>query len=69
MGLASDLCVLRGENGELDYKKMYEQAIVENDRLREKLRKSDEDLRETKQTLEKLNTVVSNSGSKLLCIV
>lgn len=39
---------------------MYEQALVENDRLREKLRKSEEDLRETKVTLEKLNTVVSH---------
>lgn len=43
---------------------MYEQAIVENDRLREKLRKSEEDLRETKQTLEKINTVVSYSYKK-----
>lgn len=59
LGSASDLSALRGENGELDYKKMYEQAVADNDRLREKLRKSDEDLRETKQTLEKLNTVVS----------
>lgn len=40
---------------------MYEQAILENDRLREKLRKSDEDLRETKNTLEKLQTVVSKT--------
>lgn len=37
---------------------MYEQATAENDRLREKFRKSEEDLRETKNTLEKLNTVV-----------
>lgn len=60
LGSASDLAALRGENGELDYKKMYEQAITENDRLKDKLRKSDEELRETKQTLEKINTVVSN---------
>lgn len=58
-GSASDLAALRGENGELDYKKMYEQAISENDRLRDKLRKNEEELRDTKQTLEKINTVVS----------
>lgn len=56
LGSASDI---RNENGEIDYKKLYEQAILENDRLKEKLRKSDEELRETKQTLEKLNLVVS----------
>lgn len=50
---------MRGENGEIDYKKLYEQQVVENDRLKDKLRKSDEELRDTKQTLEKLNTVVS----------
>ncbi|GLV33823.1 Myosin binding subunit [Carabus blaptoides fortunei] len=66
LGSASDLAALRGENGELDYKKMYEQAVTENDRLKDKLRKSDEELRETKQTLEKINTVTSkNSLSEL----
>uniref|UniRef100_A0A1Y1JWN0 cGMP-dependent protein kinase interacting domain-containing protein n=1 Tax=Photinus pyralis TaxID=7054 RepID=A0A1Y1JWN0_PHOPY len=57
---------IRGENGEIDYKKLYEQAILENDRLRDKLKKSDEELRDTKQTLERLNTVTSkNSLSEL----
>lgn len=59
LGSTNDL--IRGENGEIDYKKLYEQAIVENDRLKDKLRKSDEELRDTKQTLEKLNTVVSRN--------
>lgn len=50
---------IRNENGEIDYKKLYEQQLTENDRLKEKLRKSEEELRETKQTLEKINVVVS----------
>lgn len=50
---------IRNENGEIDYKKLYEQQLAENDRLKEKLRKSEEELRETKQTLEKINVVVS----------
>ncbi|KAK4876964.1 hypothetical protein RN001_009470 [Aquatica leii] len=63
LGSTSDI---RGENGEIDYKKLYEQAILENDRLREKLKKSDDELRDTKQTLERLNTVTSkNSLSEL----
>ncbi|XP_045462272.1 protein phosphatase 1 regulatory subunit 12B isoform X10 [Harmonia axyridis] len=63
LGSAADI---RNENGEIDYKKLYEQAILENDRLKDKLRKSDEELRETKQTLEKLNLVTSkNSLSEL----
>lgn len=54
---------IRNENGEIDYKKLYEEQLVENDRLKEKLRKSDEELRETKQTLERINVVVSLSLS------
>lgn len=50
---------IRNENGEIDYKKLYEQAVVENDQLREKLKKTDQELRDTKQTLEKLKLVVS----------
>lgn len=50
---------IRNENGEIDYKKLYEEQLVENDRLKDKLRKSDEDLKETKQTLERINVVVS----------
>nr|XP_023022877.1 protein phosphatase 1 regulatory subunit 12B-like [Leptinotarsa decemlineata] len=57
---------IRNENGEIDYKKLYEQQLVENERLKDKLRKSDEELRETKQTLEKINLVTSkNSLSEL----
>lgn len=56
LGSTSDI---RGENGEIDYKKLYEETLRENDRLKEKLRKSDEELRDTKQTLERLTTVVS----------
>ncbi|KAK9731759.1 Ankyrin repeats (3 copies) [Popillia japonica] len=58
--------ILRGENGEIDYKKLYEQTLVENERLKDKLRKTDEELKDTKQTLEKLTTVTSkNSLSEL----
>ncbi|CAH1955983.1 unnamed protein product [Acanthoscelides obtectus] len=57
---------IRNENGEIDYKKLYEQQLAENDRLKDKLRKSEEELRDTKQTLEKLNVVTSkNSLSEL----
>lgn len=50
---------IRNENGEIDYKKLYEQQLAENERLKEKLKKSEEELRDTKQTLEKINVVVS----------
>ncbi|XP_048525805.1 protein phosphatase 1 regulatory subunit 12B isoform X8 [Dendroctonus ponderosae] len=57
---------IRNENGEIDYKKLYEEQLVENDRLKDKLRKSDEELKETKQTLERINVVTSkNSLSEL----
>ncbi|CAG9770585.1 unnamed protein product [Ceutorhynchus assimilis] len=57
---------IRNENGEIDYKKLYEEQLVENDRLKDKLRKSDEDLKETKLTLERINLVTSkNSLSEL----
>ncbi|XP_057651479.1 protein phosphatase 1 regulatory subunit 12A isoform X2 [Diorhabda carinulata] len=57
---------IRNENGEIDYKKLYEEQLAENERLKEKLRKSDEELRDTKQTLEKINLVTSkNSLSEL----
>ncbi|CAG9822336.1 unnamed protein product [Phaedon cochleariae] len=63
IGSTSDI---RNENGEIDYKKLYEKQLVENDRLKDKLRKSDEELRETKQTLEKISLVTSkNSLSEL----
>lgn len=60
MGSTNDLA-LRGENGEIDYKKLYEQTLVENEKLKDKLRKTDEELRDTKQTLERINVVVSKA--------
>ncbi|XP_034232861.1 protein phosphatase 1 regulatory subunit 12A isoform X3 [Thrips palmi] len=33
----------RSENGEIDYKKLYEESLAENDRLREKLKKTEEE--------------------------
>ncbi|XP_063909989.1 protein phosphatase 1 regulatory subunit 12B isoform X4 [Zophobas morio] len=63
LGSTSDI---RNENGEIDYKKLYEQALSENDQLKEKLKKTDQELRDTKQTLEKLKVVTSkNSLSEL----
>ncbi|XP_050300623.1 protein phosphatase 1 regulatory subunit 12C isoform X6 [Anthonomus grandis grandis] len=57
---------IRNENGEIDYKKLYEEQLAENDRLKDKLRKTDEELKDTKQTLEKINLVTSkNSLSEL----
>jgi protein phosphatase 1 regulatory subunit 12A len=41
------------ENGELDYKKLYEESQVENERLRDKLRKSDEQLKEAQSAQSK----------------
>ncbi|XP_044731743.1 protein phosphatase 1 regulatory subunit 12A isoform X8 [Chrysoperla carnea] len=61
-----ELIPTRNENGEVDYKKLWEQAQADNDRLRDKLRKQDEELRDTKLTLEKISTVTSkNSLSEL----
>ncbi|XP_046672494.1 protein phosphatase 1 regulatory subunit 12A-like isoform X3 [Homalodisca vitripennis] len=40
-------------NGEIDYKKLYEESLVENERLREKLRKTEEDLKESKAQTDK----------------
>ncbi|XP_015429849.1 PREDICTED: protein phosphatase 1 regulatory subunit 12A isoform X4 [Dufourea novaeangliae] len=41
------------ENGELDYKKLYEESQAENERLKEKLRRSDEQLKEARNSLDK----------------
>ncbi|XP_076671896.1 myosin binding subunit isoform X2 [Andrena cerasifolii] len=41
------------ENGELDYKKLYEESQAENERLKEKLRRSDEQLKEARSLLDK----------------
>ncbi|KAL1516588.1 hypothetical protein ABEB36_000483 [Hypothenemus hampei] len=57
---------IRNENGEIDYKRLYEEQLVENERLKDKLKKCDEELKETKQTLERINVVTSkNSLSEL----
>ncbi|PSN38129.1 hypothetical protein C0J52_08226 [Blattella germanica] len=54
------------ENGELDYKKLYEAAMIENDRLREKLKKTEEDLNERTSQLDKLSvTTAKNSLTEL----
>ncbi|XP_033340454.2 myosin binding subunit isoform X7 [Megalopta genalis] len=45
------------ENGELDYKKLYEESQVENERLKEKLRRSDEQLKEARNLLDKAQNV------------
>ena len=50
------------ENGELDYKKLYEESQVENERLREKLRKSDEQLREVQGLLDKAQTAQNKNA-------
>lgn len=57
--LINSISDIRNENGEIDYKKLYEQQLAENERLNEKLKKSEDELRQTKQTLEKINVVVS----------
>ncbi|XP_020283000.1 protein phosphatase 1 regulatory subunit 12A isoform X3 [Pseudomyrmex gracilis] len=44
------------ENGELDYKKLYEESQAENERLKEKLKRSDEQLKEVRNLLEKAQT-------------
>lgn len=52
------------ENGELDYKKLYEESQAENERLREKLRKSDETLKETQSLLDKAQSKSSLSETE-----
>ncbi|XP_008560019.1 protein phosphatase 1 regulatory subunit 12B isoform X3 [Microplitis demolitor] len=47
------------ENGELDYKKLWEESQAENERLKEKLRRSDEQLKEVRGTLEKVQSTQS----------
>ncbi|XP_012230928.1 protein phosphatase 1 regulatory subunit 12A isoform X1 [Linepithema humile] len=41
------------ENGELDYKKLYEESQADNERLKEKLKRSDEQLKDVRSLLEK----------------
>ncbi|XP_057318576.1 protein phosphatase 1 regulatory subunit 12A isoform X6 [Microplitis mediator] len=47
------------ENGELDYKKLWEESQAENERLKEKLRRSDEQLKEVRGSLEKVQSTQS----------
>ncbi|XP_012279348.1 protein phosphatase 1 regulatory subunit 12A isoform X2 [Orussus abietinus] len=54
---ASKAATLTAENGELDYKKLYEESQAENERLREKLRRSDEQLKEARTSLEKVQAL------------
>ncbi|KAK7791295.1 hypothetical protein R5R35_009942 [Gryllus longicercus] len=42
------------ENGEIDYKKLYEASVLENERLREKLKKTEDDLSDARSQLEKV---------------
>ncbi|KAK2581300.1 hypothetical protein KPH14_008080 [Odynerus spinipes] len=44
---------MTSENGEIDYKKLYEESQIENERLREKLKRSDEQLKEVRSLLDK----------------
>ncbi|XP_070510464.1 protein phosphatase 1 regulatory subunit 12B isoform X8 [Cardiocondyla obscurior] len=56
------------ENGELDYKKLYEESQVENERLKDKLKRSDEQLKEVRHLLEKTqinqNKVILSEAEK-----
>lgn len=56
------------ENGELDYKKLYEESQVENERLKDKLKRSDEQLKEVRSLLEKTqsnqNKVILSEAEK-----
>ncbi|KAI4485805.1 hypothetical protein M0804_006294 [Polistes exclamans] len=49
------------ENGEIDYKKLYEESQAENERLREKLKRSDEQLKEVRSLLDKAQTSQNKS--------
>ncbi|XP_050526062.1 protein phosphatase 1 regulatory subunit 12A isoform X9 [Daktulosphaira vitifoliae] len=49
------------ENGEIDYKALYEEVVVDNERLRRQLQKTEEDLLEAKITIEKQSTNTSKN--------
>lgn len=53
---------MTSENGELDYKKLYEESQAENERLREKLRRSDEQLREVRGLLDKAQSTQNKNN-------
>ncbi|KAJ9574760.1 hypothetical protein L9F63_008074, partial [Diploptera punctata] len=50
------------ENGELDYKKLYEEAMVDNERLREKLKKTEDELNDRTSQLDKLSVASSKNS-------
>jgi protein phosphatase 1 regulatory subunit 12A len=50
------------ENGEVDYKKLYEECLLENERLREKLKKTEENLNERKSQLDKLSVATAKNS-------
>ncbi|XP_029669263.1 protein phosphatase 1 regulatory subunit 12A isoform X2 [Formica exsecta] len=56
------------ENGEIDYKKLYEESQAENERLKDKLKRSDEQLKEVRSLLEKAqsnqNKVILSEAEK-----
>ena len=50
------------ENGDiLDYKKLWEESQFENGKLKEKLRKTEDELRDANEVLNRINSVVSTS--------
>ncbi|VVC31846.1 Hypothetical protein CINCED_3A016956 [Cinara cedri] len=49
------------ENGEIDYKALYEEVVVDNERLRRQLQKTEEDLLEARITIEKQSTNAGKS--------
>ncbi|XP_029342996.1 protein phosphatase 1 regulatory subunit 12A isoform X5 [Acyrthosiphon pisum] len=49
------------ENGDIDYKALYEEVVVDNERLRRQLQKTEEDLLEAKITIEKQSTNAGKS--------
>ncbi|KAK0167179.1 hypothetical protein PV327_004610 [Microctonus hyperodae] len=50
------------ENGELDYKKLWEESQAENERLKEKLRRSDDLLRDARNSLERAQTAQNKAN-------
>ncbi|XP_043287490.1 protein phosphatase 1 regulatory subunit 12A isoform X2 [Venturia canescens] len=53
---------ITSENGELDYKKLWEESQAENERLKDKLRRSDEQLKEARSSLDKVQILQNKSS-------
>ncbi|CAG0919151.1 unnamed protein product [Notodromas monacha] len=47
------------ENGEVDYKKLYEESLLENELLKDKLKKTEEDLTDARLQIDKVLQLVS----------